>query len=649
MAVHRTLARWLDAGGFGLPPGELADICRWLLLKSCITCGFILAFSTLLWLIVVPGLPLPFIAGLCVLAVVLTLPLQLWLASGRALSVLIYVSFALDIAILTAAFARIHELPVLFHMQLLLVIVPCALLSPLCGMVMATLASAAHLFLVWGRWPGVSGAEILGPIYFFYMVAHQCLFYGRRLAEKTAQAETESTVAAALLRVAGELETAPTSAAVQQRLAELARDVTGAAWAGVVSRDPLRGTHRIVGLAAAAPLPDEEIKSLEFPPNAFPSDALAAADDDCLEAQSPESSFLPRWMHDHWQFGACLATPLRRAGTVIGVLLVGPSEPTGELRQPSRRLLKGMAHQAVLALDNVRLLEDVRAASALKSEFIGTMSHELRSPLHAIVGYTDILVEQADDPSPEAAAERRDMLLRVRVHSCQLRELIDATLETSRFEAGRVPVARTAADLGALLGDLRSGIPSYWRKAGVDLDWRVPAALPVVEIDQGKLKMVVRNLVHNALKFTKRGRVCVEVEVGGEPEAGGEAATELHGTSSAGNGAGTQRLAAHTTTPPGRSGPDATGNGAGARRLTIAVSDTGVGIAEHLLPVVFDMFRQGDGSDTRRHGGVGLGLYIVKRLVQALEGDIRVESELGCGSRFVLTLPLHPAGDPARP
>jgi signal transduction histidine kinase len=150
-------------------------------------------------------------------------------------------------------------------------------------------------------------------------------------------------------------------------------------------------------------------------------------------------------------------------------------------------------------------------------------------------------------------------------------------------------------------------VPEYWGKDGVALEWSVPADLPVVALDAPKLVTVLRNLVHNALKFTERGRVAVHAHLDvAHPDAGGD----------------------------------------GSDRLVVTVADTGIGIPQEQLGLVFEMFRQADGSDSRRHGGVGLGLYIVTRLTQALGGTVRVESIPGDGSTFSVSVPVQVVGQP---
>jgi signal transduction histidine kinase len=594
--VKRVIPMPVPGGGFGLPRDELAGINRWLIRKSCLTLGAVLVFTTVLKLFALPTLPLGRIVAICAVGAALSPIYLLWLRSGRAIGALVYAQFAADIALITVAFASIPELPMIFHMQFLLVIVPCALLSPTCGLVMASGSIVAHLALAAIHAPPPTVAEVLGPIYFYAMVGHQCLFYGARMRDKTRQAESSTAIAEALLDLARALAAAPTSTALLQSLASRAREILHAEWTAVVMRDPARGSSRIAGLVTRTGTIDDELLSWEFPAGDLPDRVIAAAhDDDFVDT----GENLPTQLAERWRVGPYVGAVMRRAGEPLGLLLVGPTAPEGTFDPFTRRLLTGMAQQAVLALDNVRLLDDVRAASAIKSEFIGVMSHELRSPLHAIMGYTDILEETSEESGEEAAAERREMLSRTRMYSRQLLELIEATLDLSRLEAGRLPLTSAPVALPSFFADLREGIPLYWLKRSVALDWDLPPGLPVVSVDGRKLATVVRNLVHNALKFTDEGRVTVRVRL-----------AEVRG----------------------------------GHACRVQVSDTGIGIGPDLLPVVFDMFRQGDGTDSRRHDGVGLGLHIAKRFVDALGGTIAVASEVGRGTTFEVVVPVRRDG-----
>jgi len=261
-------------------------------------------------------------------------------------------------------------------------------------------------------------------------------------------------------------------------------------------------------------------------------------------------------------------------------------------------VLAGLSEHAAVAVLNARLLDEVRQASALKSEFVGAISHELRSPLNVILGYQEMLLEEGLGP---LTAPQVEAIQRSQGHTMMLLEMITALLDLSRFEAGHLPVARAPMPTNLLLQQIRDEVPESWRRPGVALRLEDDPSLPVIETDVGKLKTVVRNLVHNALKFTERG----SVTIGARLTADGEVA--------------------------------------------ITVADTGCGIPPEALAYVFDMFRQVPGT---QGGGVGLGLHIVRRFADALGATVRVDSDVGKGTCFTVTLPrtgaLVPRADARR-
>jgi signal transduction histidine kinase len=599
----RPLVARLSASASDAPIDQLITINRALVVARCTATVALAAFSIGLHATVLPSLPLVWILLACGTALALSIPYWRWIETRRALGALIYAQGVGDVVLLTVALGLTPAIPAQFNLAYLLIIVPCALFSPQCGVVMATLASVAHCALLVGT--SASGLDVVVPIFLFAAVALQARFCGTRLPTASAEAESAATTAAALLTVARALAAAPTRSALLERVADLARDLAGSTWACILVRDVERDVYRIMGLASRTGELDEEILSVEFP-NALVQWIIDAATDDCLEVRSTEGSPLNSAFRTRWTIGPFIGAVLRREEQPLGLLMVGQDDAKTGFSLPTKRLVMGIANQTVLALENARLLEELRVANALKTDFIGAMSHELRSPLHAVIGYADMLREEAAAEGDAAVAERVDILDRVRIYTAQLLELIQATLDLSRLESGRVPVHCEMIDLGRFVEDLRSGIPEYWRKQGVELEWMVPATLGRAELDASKVRTVVRNLIDNGCKFTEQGSVRVEIAVRFDPEL----------------------------TPTGGTVP---------ADLQIAVNDTGIGIPPEHKDVIFEMFRQGDGSFSRKHGGVGLGLYIVKRLLHAIGGSVRVESQLDHGSRFEVTVPVRMA------
>ncbi len=305
-----------------------------------------------------------------------------------------------------------------------------------------------------------------------------------------------------------------------------------------------------------------------------------------------------------------LAVPVvTAAGEVIGGLFFGHSKPS-VFTDRSERLVKGIAGQAAIAIDNARLyertkrdaeersrlLESERAArveveriSLLKDEFLATLSHELRTPLNAIVGWSDILLGQEPPDSP-----RRRALVTIARNARAQALLIDDLLDMSRIISGKIRLDVQKVDLPAIveqaLDALRAPIDAKQIRLRPTLD---PAAGPVFG-DPGRLQQVVWNLLSNAVKFTaKGGRVDVVL----------------------------RRINSH---------------------VELIIQDSGIGIAAEMMQQIFERFRQVDGSPNRQHGGLGLGLAIVKELVTLHGGSVHATSEgLGKGATFAVHLPVR--------
>jgi signal transduction histidine kinase len=347
--------------------------------------------------------------------------------------------------------------------------------------------------------------------------------------------------------------------------------------------DERTARFRIAATAGTSDAVAQSLVDATFQIDEFPAlqDLLARREVTLIE-NPPATEFVPNGPK-----GPLLAIPLLRAGWIAGFVVAG-----GFGRRPpsarQMRLAEGLAHHASIALENARLVADLEAANRVKTDFVSTMSHELRTPLNVIIGFTEMLREGAVGPVTPSQLELID---RVDARGRELLELIEATLHAGRLEAGRDSVDMAPIEQAQLLAILEASASGLPRPPGVEVEWESPAALGVpVHTDRAKLALVVRNLVGNALKFTSEGRVVVRLLGRGDT-------------------------------------------------LLVEVRDSGIGIDAAHLPVIFDMFRQVDGSMTRRHGGVGLGLYIVKQCVDQLGGSVEVESAPGRGSVFRVALP----------
>jgi signal transduction histidine kinase len=257
-------------------------------------------------------------------------------------------------------------------------------------------------------------------------------------------------------------------------------------------------------------------------------------------------------------------------------------------------LAQGVADQAAVALRTAQLVADLRRADQLKSEFVSTVSHELRTPLNVILGYA----EMVQDETLEARV-RQQMAAGIEAAGRELLTLIESTLEIGRLDASRSQVHLQSVRFREWWATLADGCARMPRRPAVRLEWAADVPDLTLTTDPRKLTVAVRNLVGNALKFTERGAVRVEAV----------------------------RAESH---------------------LVVRVTDTGIGIRPEDQAVIFEMFRQADGSDSRRFGGTGLGLYIVRRFVEQLGGVVTVKSEVGRGSCFTVVLPAYTEPGQAR-
>ncbi len=409
-------------------------------------------------------------------------------------------------------------------------------------------------------------------------------------ARLIAQEHEAATTAEALVALGRELSATLDRRTVLARIPEMAAAAAGCDFAVLSLWDSESCQARILGACGFSPEATQELLALPLDTAESPfTDAVMQAG--YLEIESPQSlPGLPSGLMEHFQVSSLLCCVFGPVEQRVGSLTVGYRGRTVPFSAAQKRLIDGIAQQAAVVLENTRLVEDLRQASQLKSDFLSTISHELRTPLNAIIGYSELLYEQAMGPLQPEQLEAMDVIVK---KSVQLLELINTTLDLTRMEAGQVDVSLSEFSVADLLtdieGELADEVPPPVQFACV-----IAPDLPLLISDRLKLKTVIRNLVHNALKFTRRGRVEVRAELAARP--------------------------AH---------------------VQLVVRDTGIGIAAENVTAIFEMFRQLEPATTRRFGGVGLGLYIVQRLLELLHGEIHVQSEPGAGSVFTVTVPLR--------
>ena len=245
----------------------------------------------------------------------------------------------------------------------------------------------------------------------------------------------------------------------------------------------------------------------------------------------------------------------------------------------------------------VRARDAADAASRAKSEFLANMSHEIRTPMNGVLGMAELLL--ATDLTPR----QRNLTENVQRSAVSLLAVINDILDFSKVEAGRLELEELELDLRDVIEDTVEMLARSAHVKGLELVASIPSDVCTrLRGDPGRLRQILTNLVGNAIKFTESGHVIVSV-----------------------------------------SERDATGD---QRALQIDVTDTGIGISREALDRLFHAFTQADGSMSRRYGGTGLGLVIVRKLCRMMDGDVEVVSELGRGSTFRVTVRL-PAGGPA--
>jgi signal transduction histidine kinase len=295
--------------------------------------------------------------------------------------------------------------------------------------------------------------------------------------------------------------------------------------------------------------------------------------------------------------GAVVARFYANEGSWSVIVLLATLVFARQMYFRSRSLADRLAEQNRVLADQAAKLEqllekehhtvdELRELNRMKNEFVAVVSHELRTPVTALIGYAKTLQQPGFAEDPDL---RQEFLERMERQGDRLQRLVENLLTTARIESRQLPVQISRVRFEDLVRDVVEGLGAETERVKVD----IPEDLPVVQTDHELLARVVSNLVDNALKYSPDASVC---EIGGRGED---------------------------------------------TALVFWVEDHGIGIAEDEVPRIFERFYQVDSSSTRTFRGAGLGLSLVQELLQRLGGSISVESTLGEGSRFTITLPLR--------
>jgi PAS domain S-box-containing protein len=296
-------------------------------------------------------------------------------------------------------------------------------------------------------------------------------------------------------------------------------------------------------------------------------------------------------------FNSVMIVPLIAQGRAFGAITFVTAESGRRYGAEDLAFAEDLARRASLAVENARLYRQAQEANRIKDEFLATLSHELRTPLTAILGWASMLAAGSLNPHEAARA-----VAAIERNARAQRQIVEDVLDVSRIITGKLRLEMRPVELRALVQDAVESVRPAAEAKGVYLSTLLAPEVGEVLGDPDRLQQVLWNLLSNAVKFTP---------------AGGRVEVELRS------------------------------DGA---RTSLRVGDTGEGIPAEFLPHVFDRFRQADMGTTRQHGGLGLGLAIVRHLVELHGGEVAAESTgRGHGSTFTMRLPLRPAPPGSEP
>jgi len=297
-------------------------------------------------------------------------------------------------------------------------------------------------------------------------------------------------------------------------------------------------------------------------------------------------------------FKSCLIVPLLARGRVLGAISLVSDSTERRYGRDDLALAEDIARRAALAVDHARIYDEAQKANRLKDEFLATLSHELRTPLTALLGWAQMLRRRSlEGESLDYALDTIERNARAQT------QIIEDILDVSNIIRGKLELKIQKVELSEIIEAAINSVRPAAEAKAIELEVGMENSIGQISGDRDRLQQAVWNLLANAIKFTpKGGRVKVRLKQAGD----GRPASP-------------------------QSGKD----------VEVIVSDTGQGIKREFLPHVFERFRQADGSSTREHGGLGLGLALVRHLVEMHGGTVQADSSgPGQGATFTIRLPL---------
>lgn len=409
----------------------------------------------------------------------------------------------------------------------------------------------------------------------------------RKLAES--QLREELDVSAALGRVSREMIAGLGTHAVLDRLCQVTAQALQCEFSHTWLWSPEEQAYTTVAGYGDSPEQWESMRALKVPGSVVARLVAQLNRDDVVAILMDEgpSELLPVALPKRWGITAALYVALRRAGEMVAVQTVGYRRSGANFTPQQLRVAREIGQLASVALENGRLVEELEESNRLKDDLMAILSHELRAPLSAIVGLIDLLIkEEFGRLTPEQNEHLSTIDQRLR----QVRDLVNTTLDFARVQRRSLPIDLVELRASDLIAEVRAEAAALSSRPGVELCWEIDPELPEIRSDPSKLKIAIKNLLSNALKYTEKGTVTVRVHPSGDG-------------------------------------------------LECCVMDTGIGIAPEAREAVFEPFRQLDAKPGQVREGIGLGLYITRRLLEMLKGRITLESAPGVGSTFRIWVP----------